>query len=141
MNLTLPPGVRLFGDPTYRGKCPREVIEQVSVINRIRQEYPTTWGLLAFHPRNEQLLERGQFSSVIKHKAEGMTAGFADLVVVGCPAFVCEIKRRDHTLSTWQPGQREHLEAAANAGAFACVALGAVAAYTAFEEWLACAKK
>lgn len=132
----LPAGVRLFGDPTYRGRCPREVVEQVSVINRIRGEYPETWGLLAFHPRNEQLLERGQFSSVIKHKAEGMTAGFADLVVAGSPTFLCEIKRLDHTLSTWQPGQLKHLTAAANAGAFACVALGAVAAYSAFQEWV-----
>ena len=37
----------------------------------------------------------------------------------------------------WQDGQREYLEAAAACGAFVCVALGAVAAWEAFEVWRA----
>jgi len=134
--MKFPPNIPVYGDTTFRGKCPIESIEQVSVFNRIRQEYPDTWGRLAIHPRNEQLLSNGQFSTIIKHKAEGMTTGASDLVIPGRRTFVCEIKRRDHTLSAWQNGQREYLTAAAVAGAFACVALGAVGAWDALEAWL-----
>jgi len=129
------PLIPVYGDTSFRGKCPTENIEQVSVFNRLRREYPNDWGILAFHPRNEQLLEKGQFSTVIKHKAEGMTPGVVDLVIPTGKALVMEIKRRDHTLSKWQPGQEPYLIAAASAGAFACVALGAVGAWEAFEAW------
>lgn len=128
-------GVRLFGDPSFRGKCPPESVEQASFFNRIRKEYPATWGLLALHPRNEGLKEDGQFSAVIKHKAEGMTVGAADIIIPARTSFVCEMKRCNPTLSKWQKGQREYLEASVYAGAFGCVALGAVAAWEAFEEW------
>lgn len=127
---------RVFGDTAYRGKCPMESAEQVSVVNRIRMEYPETWGRLLLHPRNEGLKERGQFSAVMKHRAEGMSPGAADLVIPAGVSFVCELKRRDRTLSSWQPGQIEYLTAAHEAGAFACVALGALAAWEAFEMWL-----
>ena len=126
----------VFGDQGFRGKCPLEKVEQVSVVNRIRREYPDTWGLLLLHPRNEGLKERGQFSTVIKHKAEGMAPGASDLVIPAARALVCEIKRLDHTKSAWQPMQIEYLTAAHNAGAFACVALGALGAWAAFETWL-----
>lgn len=127
--------IKIFGNPDFRGKCPTENIEQVSIINRIRREYPDTWGRLVLHPRNEQQLRGGQFSGMIKQKAEGLTPGSSDLIIPGAPSFVCELKRLDHTQSKWQVGQIEYLEAAANAGAFACVALGAVAAWEAFETW------
>lgn len=137
MNLKdLPPNVHVFGYTSYRGKCPLEAIEQVSIINRIRREYPDTWGRLVLHPRNEQQLRGGQFSGMIKQKAEGLTPGASDLIIPGAPSLVIELKRLDHTQSKWQDGQLEYLEAAANAGAFACVALGAVAAWEAFLEWL-----
>lgn len=131
----VPFAIKIFGNPDFRGKCPTENIEQVSIINRIRREYPDTWGRLVLHPRNEGLKEKGQFSTVMKHKAEGMAVGASDLVIPAAPSLVIEIKRCDHTQSKWQDGQIEYLEAAANAGAFACVALGAVAAWEAFETW------
>lgn len=134
MNLkTLP--VPIFGDIAYRGRCPKEEVEQASFFARLRREYPDSWGLIALHPRNEGLKIGRQFSSVMKHRAEGMTKGAADIIIPASPAFVCELKRQDHTLSQWQEGQREYLEAAADAGAFACVALGAMAAWEAFEAW------
>ena len=68
-------------------------------------------------------------------KSEGMTPGAADIVIPGSPAFVCELKRKDHTKSQWQDGQIEYLEASKKAGAFVCVALGCDAAWLAFQEW------
>lgn len=137
MRLDLPKGVRLFGDPAFRGKCPVESAEQITFFQRIRATHPDDWGALALHPRNEQQLRGGQHRALARHKAEGMTPGASDIIIPGPVTFVCELKRRDHTKSAWQPGQLEYLEAAARAGAFACVALGADAAGGAFDEWLA----
>lgn len=135
--MRFPDWLPVYGDTSFRGKCPKEDLEQVSFFNRLRGEYPDTWGMIALHPRNEGLKEKGQFSTVLKHKAEGMTKGAADVIIPASPSFVCEIKRRDHTLSHWQEGQQEYLQAAQAAGAFACVALGAVGAWEAFGVWRA----
>lgn len=128
----------VYGDLTFRGKCPTEVLEQVTFFGRLRENYPDTWGRLGLHPRNEGMKIKGQFASVAMHKAEGMTVGAADIIIPGGRGgFVCELKRRDRTQSAWQDGQIEYLTAAHNAGAFACVALGCDAAWGAFQEWLA----
>ena len=134
--MKIPPNIPVYGDPSFRGKCPREGTEQSSFFNQIRREYPDTWGILAVHPRNEGQLRGGQFKAIIKHKAEGMSPGASDIIIPGNPAFVCEMKRKDITQSKWQYGQQEYLEAAQNAACFVCVALGAEAAWQAFEVWL-----
>jgi hypothetical protein len=128
---------RVYGDTEFRGKCPKEAMEQITFFNRIRAAYPDTWGRLAVHVRNEGLKIGGHIGSVAMHKAEGMTPGAADILIPARIAFVCEMKRRDRTQSAWQDGQVEYLTAAHNAGAFACVALGCDAAMEAFEEWRA----
>jgi hypothetical protein len=133
----LPPGVRVFGNVAWRGQCPPEHVEQVTAMGWLRRTYPDTWGALALHPRNEQQLRGGQFRAIHKQKAEGLTKGASDLIIPARVAFVCELKRRDHTKSTWQDGQREYLEAAARCGAFACVALGADGVKEAVAAWLA----
>ena len=127
----------VYGNTDFRGKCPKESQEQVTFFNRLRKEYPDTWGVLAIHPRNEQLLKGGQFRGVIKQKAEGMTNGAADIVIPARVSFVCELKRLDHTQSKWQDGQLNYIETAQSAGAFACVALGYEAAWLAFQDWAA----
>jgi len=133
--MKFPPDIPVFGDQSFRGSCHKEEVEQASFFSRLRREYPDSYGAIALHPRNEGLREKGQFSTVIKHAAEGMTPGASDIVIPGCPSFVCELKRRDHTKSHWQDGQQGYLLAAAKTGAFVCVALGAAAAWEAFEVW------
>ena len=137
MNLNVP--FPIYGDTSFRGDCPKESVEQVTFFNKLRREYPDTWGALALHPRNEQQLRGGQHRALIRHKAEGMTPGASDVIIPARAAFVCEIKRQDHTKSKWQPGQVAYLTAAQDAGAFACVALGWEGAWAAFEDWLPCA--
>ena len=127
----------VYGDTGFRGKCPTEALEQITFFRRVRDAYPDSYGLTALHPRNEGLKIGGQFGTVSRHKAEGMTPGAADIIIPGRVTFVCEMKRRDRTQSEWQDGQIEYLTAAHNAGAFACVALGCDAAWEAFGEWLA----
>jgi len=123
--------VPIYGDLSFRGKCPTESVEQITFFNRIRKV--PLWGVIALHPRNEG---KRHYKQVSKEKAEGMTTGASDIIIPGCPSFVCELKRRDHKKSQWQEGQKEYLEAAKKVGAFVCVALGADAAMEAFEEWI-----
>lgn len=130
-------GVLTFGDIEYRGDCPKEDLEQITFFNRLRREYPKTLGVIALHPRNEGLKTNGQILSVVKHHAEGMTIGAADVIIPAGVSFVCEIKRRDHSKSAWQDGQMPYLIAAKEAGAFSCVALGCDAAWQALEYWKA----
>lgn len=127
----------MFGDQSFRGKCPRESAEQITFFNELRRLHPDTYGALAIHPRNEQRLIGGQHRGMIKQKAEGMTPGASDVIIPGRVTFVCEIKRQDHTKSKWQAGQVEYLNAAQDMGAFACVALGWVGAREAFDRWRA----
>jgi len=70
-------------------------------------------------------------------KAEGMVTGTPDIIIPGDPTFVCELKRRDHTKSSLQDGQKDYLYAAQEAGGFVCIALGNKAAQEAFGQYLA----
>lgn len=134
--MKFPATIPVYGDQTYRGDCPPEHVEQASFFAKLRREYPDSYGLIALHPRNEGLVVKGQFQAVQKERIEGMAKGAADIIIPGARAFVCELKRQDHTKSKWQDGQIAYLKAAAGAGAFACVALGAAAAWDAFRDWL-----
>jgi hypothetical protein len=130
--LILHPDIPLWGDHTYRGKCAVENADQVTLFAFIRAQYPKTWGILAFHPRNEGVRTIGQAKW---QKAEGMTAGTVDVIIPASVPLVMEIKRKDHTKSTWQPGQVEYLRAAQAAGSYACIALGYEAAIAAVRYW------
>jgi hypothetical protein len=123
----------VYGDMDYRGECPSETLEQVTFFARLRTNWPDSWGRIAVHIRNE-----GQrtYMQAARQKAEGMTKGASDVMIPGSPAFVCEIKRRDHTKSRFQDGQEEYLIAAQKLGAFVCIALGADAATEAFNDYL-----
>jgi hypothetical protein len=133
-----PNKIPVYGDKKFRGNCPPEAAEQVTFFNWIRRQYPYSWGILALHPRNEG--ERTHYQTM-KQKSEGMTPGASDIVIPGSPAFVCEMKRRDHTKCKWQDGQIEYLQAAQHAGAFVCIALGYEAAREAFTIFLSTLQK
>jgi len=126
--------IPIYGDLNYRGACPKETLEQVTFFNRLRREYPYTLGIIAFHVRNEG--KRNHLEAAT-HKAEGMTAGAPDILIPGAPAFVCELKRRDHTQSELSAAQLTYLRAAQAAGSFVCVALGVDAAWEALHAYLA----
>lgn len=134
--MIFPDDIPVHGDTNYRGKCPKEHVELASFFSRLRREYPSTYGAIALHPRNEQSLQNAQFSSVLQHKAEGLTPGASDIIIPARTPFVCEMKRCDHTQSDWKKGQREYLRAVIACGGYGCVALGAVAAWSAFQSWL-----
>ena len=130
------PGIRIYGNLEYRDKqCPKESSEQITFFNRLRKEYPDTYGRIALHPKNEGKLINGQFQAITKDKAMGMVTGCVDIHNHGNPSFCMELKRRDPTLSEISDEQINYLLAAKKAGAFVCIALGCESAWEAFNEW------
>lgn len=127
--------IKVFGDVSFRGECPKEGMEQATFFNRLRSIYPEL-GAIAIHPKNEAIRSGKDFQMLAKDKALGMVSGASDIIIPASPAFVCELKRADHTKCSWQKGQQSYLESAKKEGAFACVALGANAAWEALETWL-----
>lgn len=126
------PKIPVYGDISYRGDCPTESAEQITFFSELRRRYPHTLGVVAVHIKNEGRRTHGQ--AQWQH-AEGLTKGAADIIIPGATAFVCELKRQDHTKSRFQDGQERYLLAAQDAGAFVCVALGWKAAMEAVEAW------
>ena len=121
----------VYGDQSYRGDCKTEDGEHASFVAWLRFNHPEDAALL-IHPHNEGKRTQAQISMA---KKMGLNPGASDIIIPGAPAFVCEIKRKDHTKSHWQPGQIDYLEAAINAGCFVAVALGNDGAKAAFAEW------
>lgn len=130
--MKIPDWLECYGDKKKRGDCPPESAEQITFFNKLRREFPESYGKIAIHPRNEGKRTHAQTN---KQKAEGMTAGASDIIIPAAASFICELKRQDHTKSKWQDGQIEYLQASKEQGAFVCLALGWEAAWEAFEEW------
>lgn len=127
--------IKVFGDIDFRGDCAKEDLELITFFNQLRIKYPKL-AQVAIHPDNEGLVFGAAHNAHIKQKAKGaIKKGASDIIIVGNPTFVCEMKRKDHTKSQWQDGQLEFLEASKKNGAFVCIALGYVAALLAVEEW------
>lgn len=131
--MKFPEGIKVYGDKDYRDKkCPKEVMEQVTFFNQLRKNHADTYGAIAVHVRNEG---KKTVNQVAKEKAEGMITGACDIMIPGRRTFICELKRRDHTMSTVHAEQVDYMLAAKRLGAFVCIALGWEAAMEAFEEW------
>lgn len=131
--MKFPDWIAVYGDQKYRGDCPPENMEQITFFAELRRLHPETLGLIALHPRNEGKRTHHQAQ---RHKLDGLSPGAPDIVIPGARTFCCELKRLDHTKSRWTDSQLEWLQAAHNAGAFVCVALGHQAALLAFNRYL-----
>ena len=130
--MIFPSFLNVFGDTSYRGECPQELAEQITFFQWLQRSYPDLHRI-AVHPRNEG---KRTYQQARRQRLEGsLNVGASDVIIPAGRTFVCEIKRQDHTKSRWQEGQLEYLEAAHNAGAFVCVALGAQAAIGAIGAW------
>ena len=131
--MKFPDWLKVYGDKCFREDCPREEIEQITFFSELKKRYPELWEI-SIHPKNEGLLIKGQFQQMNKDKAMGLRKGAPDIIIpIG---FACELKRQDHTKSSWQKGQQEYLKQFQELGGFACVALGHEAAIKAVTEWI-----
>jgi hypothetical protein len=128
--------IKVYGNVDFRGDCPLEDAELMTFFNQLRIKYPDI-AKVAIHPDNEGLILGTGHHHHIKQKAKGaIKKGAADIIIVGSPSFVCEMKRKDHTKSQWQDGQIEFLQTSQELGAFVCVALGYEAALEAVKNWI-----
>lgn len=124
--------ISVFGDARFRGKCRRESIEQIDCFAYLKHNHPELYAI-AIHPKLEGVLNYKQVTSM---RASGsLNAGASDIIIPGAPAFVCEIKRKDHTKSRWAKDQQGYLLGSQKTGAFACVALGFEGFKLALEAW------
>ena len=120
-----------FGDLPKSTLNPAEDYVLSSLISRIRNDYPSSYGLVAFHVKNESKRTTGQIRA---DKAKGLTKGVSDLIVIGNPTLCMEIKKDNSC--RFEYGQLEFLQQAQNQGAFVCLAIGHQGAKDAFEYWL-----
>ena len=127
--MKFPDWLDIYGDISFRGKCPTESAEQITFFNWVRK---TEYGAIAVHIRNEGKRNHWQAA---KQRAEGLCKGASDIIIPGSPSFVCELKRRDHTKCKWQEGQLDFLKKAQENGSFVCLALGYEGAKEAFNIW------
>ena len=121
----------VFGDLPKSTSNPAEDYVLSSLISRIRNDYPSTYGLVSFHVKNESKRTTGQIRA---DKAKGLTKGVSDLIVVGNPTLCMEIKKDNSC--RFEDGQLEFLQQAQKQGAFVCLAIGYQGAKDAFEHWL-----
>jgi len=134
--MKIPQDIKVFGNMDFRGDCAKEDLELITFFNQLRIKYPKL-AKVAIHPDNEGLVFGTGFNNHTRQKAKGaIRNGAADIIIVGCPSFVCEIKRKDHTKSRWQDGQLDFLQTSQELGAFVCVALGYEAALEAVNNWI-----
>jgi len=119
--MRFPEWLDVYGDKSYRGKCYKEITEQINSFAWLRFAHPALADI-AIHPK----MEGGRaFSQIQMMKIEGsLKPGVSDIIIPGSPSFVCELKRKDHTLSSWSDGQIEYLGNCKAAGCFVSVALG-----------------
>jgi hypothetical protein len=130
--MKIDPRIKVFGDKKLRmKKPPSENAEQITIFNHLRLHYPEI-AALAAHVKNEGKKSQGEAQ---KDAQMGLNPGFSDIIIIGNPVFVCELKKRDFTKSRISDDQQEFLLASQDAGAFACVALGALGFFDALEEW------
>ena len=122
--------IKVYGCQQYRGESAKENDEAMTLVNQVKKRYPN---LLFMHIKNEGKKTRSQADF---DKAMGLLAGASDFVFLGSPPLLLEMKRKDHTLSAWQPNQQAFLLKAQDQGCMVCVALGWEAAMEAVEDWL-----
>lgn len=130
--MKFPEWLAVFGDLDYRGACRPESNEQITFFAELERIYPEL-AQIALHPRNEGKRTPGQTT---RQKMEGLNVGASDIIIPGQQTFVCELKRKNHRHSRWEPHQEGYLLACANNGAYVCVALGYEAALLAVENWI-----
>jgi hypothetical protein len=125
--------IKIYGDQSVRmKKPPTENAEQITIFNTLRRDYPEL-ARLATHIKNEGKKTIGEAQ---KDAQMGLNAGFSDIVIIGTPTFLCELKKCDPTKSKISIDQETFLINSQDAGAFACVALGHKGFIEAFTEWL-----
>jgi len=131
--MRLPKSIKIYGDTSYRDpECRSETAEQKEFFGLLKEHRPHLFAV-AIHPKNEG--SRNGIQAAHEAAMGGLNKGASDIIIPSRIAFVCELKRMDHTKSTITKPQIKYLEAAQSLGAFCCIALGSAAAWEALMDW------
>ena len=114
------------------GKQPSEAAEMTTFFNQLQKRYPEIHAL-ALHVRNEG--KRDHKDTNIMKMQGGFIKGAPDIVIMGKPTFLCEMKSKS-TKAVVSKDQLKFLENADKRGCFSCVAYGWEAAIQAVEDWM-----
>lgn len=131
-------GIEIVGDTSHRDKkCPHEDAELITLIGEWKRD-PVLSRFPIIHIPNEKKRRKGEdFAELKKQKMKGaFVPGASDVIVIGFPTLVMELKRVDHMQSDIEQDQIDFLVASQNADAWACVALGYKAALQFAREWV-----
>jgi hypothetical protein len=131
--MKFPPWLTVYGDQSYRGRCPVETSEQISLFAWLDWNHKDL-AEITLHPKIEGKRTWQQVQA--EKKMGGINKGASDIIIPGGPSLVLELKRKDHTQSSWRAGQKEYLLGAKNNGAIVCVALGFEAATEAINHYI-----
>lgn len=124
--------IKIYGDMSYRGKCPKEDAELTTFVNQLRKHKPELHKL-GVHPKNEGV--RTNTQAALEKMKGALNKGAADYIIPASPAFVCEFKRQDPTARELEQEQYEYLTLAASMGSFVCIALTWKDAMNAVNDW------
>lgn len=128
----LPATIPIYGDQSYRGTdYASETAEQIGFLSLLDKEFPGLRAIAA-HVRNEDKKSRRKGAM---ENLEGRQKGFPDIIIPTCPPILIELKIRNPVKARISPAQIKQLVLAQRAGAFSCVALGAVGAIAAVRAW------
>ena len=123
---------KVYGDLEFRGKDISEDAVHIAFVAWVRYNHPEIAKGL-FHLKNEG--RRTPQQVVMDKKMGSILSGASDIMILGCPSLVLEIKIKDMNSAVWQPNQEQFLNDADANGSFACVAGGLDACKEAFNAW------
>lgn len=132
-------GIEIVGDLSYRNKnCPKEDAELVTFMNEWRID-PQLSEIIVIHiPNEKKRRKKEDFAELKKQRMKGaFLPGASDVIAVGHPTLIIELKRLDHTQSDIEDEQIDFLVKAMQSDAWVCIALGYVAALQFAREWYA----
>ena len=124
--------MKIYKPATKPLNCPLEETEQITFVNWLSTNHPQH-RMLMTHAKNEGKRTKIQAD---KDRAMGMNKGTSDIIIIHRIPFICELKRSDPSKGRPSKEQLQYLQAAHQAGAFACLCYGHEQVIRAFNDWL-----
>lgn len=141
-------GIRVFGDLSFRGDCPKEDTDLIGFFSWVRYHYPE-YSCNIFHVANEfnPNEKKSSFGFHSSSLAKGRVNGICDVICIPISeehsSFCCELKRRDISKSLSSKKRKEHFNLQVEIlkkqmifGNYCCIALGLDAIKKAFIDYV-----
>ncbi|AXH71884.1 MAG: putative type III restriction endonuclease [Caudoviricetes sp.] len=130
-------GIEIIGDTSFRGLCPLEDAETITLVNQIKDAHDKRFEHSVIHVKNEKhRKDKKDFRELAEERKKGsIIVGWSDVCVTGWPSLFIEVKRLDHTQSECPQVELDFLVANQKNDCWCGVALGWRAGMEFFERW------